>query len=78
MRGLVVVTDHPLFAVSGDDGSLTLEKAPHGESTPRRGTPVTTRRISSWRPTGLPRSRSRMLAPSPIPRRTRTKFQGMG
>ncbi|WP_437784907.1 carboxypeptidase regulatory-like domain-containing protein [Sorangium sp. So ce1097] len=30
MRGFVVVTDHPFFAVSGDDGSFTIEKVPAG------------------------------------------------
>ncbi|WP_437626326.1 carboxypeptidase regulatory-like domain-containing protein [Sorangium sp. So ce1151] len=31
MRGFVVVTDHPFFAVSGDDGSFTIEKVPAGK-----------------------------------------------
>jgi len=31
MRGFVVVTDHPFFAVSGKDGSFTIEKVPAGE-----------------------------------------------
>ena len=31
MHGFVVVTDHPFFAVTGEDGSFTLEKVPAGE-----------------------------------------------
>jgi plastocyanin len=31
MRGFVVVTDHPFFAVSGDDGSFTISKVPAGK-----------------------------------------------
>ncbi|MGK3994699.1 beta-sandwich domain-containing protein [Sorangium sp. So ce1024] len=31
MRGFVAVTDHPIFAVSGDDGSFTIEKVPAGK-----------------------------------------------
>lgn len=31
MRGFVVVTDHPFFAVSGDDGTFTIEKLPAGK-----------------------------------------------
>ncbi len=31
MHGFVVVTDHPFFAVSGKDGSFTIEKVPAGE-----------------------------------------------
>jgi len=31
MRGFAVVTDHPFFAVSGKDGSFTIEKVPAGE-----------------------------------------------
>ncbi|WP_437580324.1 carboxypeptidase regulatory-like domain-containing protein [Sorangium sp. So ce887] len=31
MRGFVVVTEHPFFAVSGDDGSFTIEKVPAGK-----------------------------------------------
>ncbi|KYF67824.1 carboxypeptidase regulatory-like domain-containing protein [Sorangium cellulosum] len=31
MRGFVVVTDHPFFAVSGDDGAFTIEKVPAGK-----------------------------------------------
>jgi plastocyanin len=31
MRGFVVVTDHPFFAVSGADGSFTIEKVPAGK-----------------------------------------------
>jgi len=33
MRGFVVVTDHPFFAVSGADGSFTIEKIPAGKYT---------------------------------------------
>lgn len=33
MRGFVVVTDHPFFAVSGDDGSFKIEKVPAGKYT---------------------------------------------
>jgi len=31
MHGFVVVTDHPFYAVSGKDGSFTIEKVPAGE-----------------------------------------------
>jgi plastocyanin len=31
MRGFVVVTDHPFFAVSGADGSFTIDKVPAGK-----------------------------------------------
>jgi plastocyanin len=31
MRGFVVVTDHPFYAVSGDDGSFTISKLPAGK-----------------------------------------------
>jgi plastocyanin len=31
MRGFVVVTDHPFFAVSGADGKFKIEKIPAGE-----------------------------------------------
>ena len=31
MRGFVVVTDHPFFAVSGEDGSFKIEKVPAGK-----------------------------------------------
>ena len=31
MRAFVVATDHPFFAVSGDDGSFTIEKVPAGK-----------------------------------------------
>lgn len=31
MRGFVVVTDHPFFALSGADGSFTIEKVPAGK-----------------------------------------------
>jgi plastocyanin len=31
MRGFVVVTSHPFFAVSGADGSFTIEKVPAGK-----------------------------------------------
>ncbi len=31
MRGFVVVTDHPYFAVSGADGSFTIDKLPPGK-----------------------------------------------
>jgi plastocyanin len=31
MRGFVVVTDHPFFAVTGADGTATLEKVPAGK-----------------------------------------------
>jgi hypothetical protein len=31
MRGFVVVTDHPFFAMSGADGSFTIEKVPAGK-----------------------------------------------
>ncbi|WP_434047311.1 MULTISPECIES: carboxypeptidase regulatory-like domain-containing protein [Sorangium] len=31
MRGFVVVTDHPFFAVSGDDGAFAIEKVPAGK-----------------------------------------------
>jgi plastocyanin len=30
MRGFVVVTDHPYFAVSAEDGSFTIDKVPAG------------------------------------------------
>jgi plastocyanin len=33
MRGFVVVTDHPYFAVSGEDGSFKIEKVPAGKYT---------------------------------------------
>lgn len=33
MRGFVVVTDHPFFAVSGEDGSYKIEKVPAGKYT---------------------------------------------
>jgi plastocyanin len=33
MRGFVVVNAHPFFAVSGADGSFTIEKVPAGEYT---------------------------------------------
>jgi plastocyanin len=33
MRGYVVVTDHPFFAVSGEDGSFKIEKVPAGKYT---------------------------------------------
>lgn len=33
MRGFVVVTDHPFFAVSGADGTFTIEKVPAGKYT---------------------------------------------
>ncbi len=33
MRGFVVVTDHPFFAVSGADGSFKIEKVPAGKYT---------------------------------------------
>lgn len=33
MRGFVVVTSHPFFAVSGADGSFTIDKVPAGEFT---------------------------------------------
>lgn len=33
MRGFVVVTDHPFFAVSGEDGSFEIEKVPAGTYT---------------------------------------------
>ncbi len=33
MRGFVVVTDHPFFAVSGEDGSFKIEKVPAGKYT---------------------------------------------
>jgi plastocyanin len=39
MRGFVVVTAHPFFAVSGADGSFTIEKVPAGEYT-----------IEAWHP----------------------------
>jgi plastocyanin len=31
MRGFVIVTDHPYFAVSGQDGTFTIEKIPAGK-----------------------------------------------
>lgn len=31
MRGFVIVTDHPFFAVSGADGSFSLDKIPAGK-----------------------------------------------
>ncbi|HVY45722.1 MAG TPA: carboxypeptidase regulatory-like domain-containing protein [Minicystis sp.] len=31
MHGFVVVTDHPFFAVSGKDGTFTIEKVPAGD-----------------------------------------------
>lgn len=31
MRGFVVVTDHPFFAVTGDDGTFTISKLPAGK-----------------------------------------------
>lgn len=31
MRSFVIVTDHPFFAVSGDDGSFTIDKIPAGK-----------------------------------------------
>ena len=31
MRGFVVVTDHPYFSVSGDDGSFTIKNVPAGK-----------------------------------------------
>jgi plastocyanin len=31
MTGFVIVTDHPFFAVSKDDGSVTIEKVPAGK-----------------------------------------------
>lgn len=31
MTGFVVITDHPFFAVSGDDGSFTINKVPAGK-----------------------------------------------
>lgn len=33
MRGFVVVTDHPFFAVSGEDGTFKIEKVPAGKYT---------------------------------------------
>jgi plastocyanin len=33
MRGFVVVSSHPFFAVSGADGTFTIEKVPAGEYT---------------------------------------------
>jgi plastocyanin len=33
MRAFVVVTDHPFFAVSGEDGSFKIEKVPAGKYT---------------------------------------------
>lgn len=33
MRGFVVVTDHPFFAVTGEDGSYKIEKVPAGKYT---------------------------------------------
>lgn len=33
MRGFVIVTDHPFFAVSGEDGSFKIEKVPAGKYT---------------------------------------------
>lgn len=33
MRGFVVVTDHPFFAVSGADGTFKIEKVPAGKYT---------------------------------------------
>lgn len=33
MRGFVVVTDHPFFALSGEDGSYKIEKVPAGKYT---------------------------------------------
>ena len=33
MRGFVIVTDHPFFAVSGEDGSYKIEKVPAGKYT---------------------------------------------
>ncbi len=33
MRGFIVVTDHPFFAVSGEDGSFKIEKVPAGKYT---------------------------------------------
>ncbi|MEZ4299039.1 MAG: carboxypeptidase regulatory-like domain-containing protein [Polyangiaceae bacterium] len=33
MRGFVVVTDHPFFAVSGEDGSFSIPKVPAGKYT---------------------------------------------
>ncbi len=31
MRGFIVVTDHPFFAVTGDDGTFTINKLPAGK-----------------------------------------------
>jgi len=31
MRGFVIVTDHPFFAVSGEDGSFRIERVPAGK-----------------------------------------------
>jgi plastocyanin len=31
MRGFVIVTDHPYYAVSGDDGTVTINKVPAGK-----------------------------------------------
>jgi plastocyanin len=31
MRGFVIVTDHPFFAVSGADGTFTIDKVPAGK-----------------------------------------------
>jgi len=33
MRGFVIVTDHPFFAVSGEDGTFKIEKVPAGKYT---------------------------------------------
>ena len=33
MRGFVVVTAHPFFAVSSADGTFTIDKVPAGEYT---------------------------------------------
>jgi plastocyanin len=33
MRGFVIVTDHPFFAVTGEDGSYKIEKVPAGKYT---------------------------------------------
>jgi hypothetical protein len=33
MRGFVVVSSHPFFAVSKDDGSFSIEKVPAGDYT---------------------------------------------
>ena len=80
MRGFVVVTDHPFFAVSGDDGSFTIEKVPAGKYN-----------VEAWhshyglkkaavesRTTSPPRSRSRTTAPSLSPPRTRTSSRAFG